>query len=399
MRTVSVAQPPFQRISVDTPATARARLQELGLMVAGPDGLPYWETEAAYVLHPNAALAVLEAAAGIQARCYQAVEELVRSGDYRYFGIEKPAMQAAITQSWQAKDSPMYGRMDFSFAPDGTPMLLDYEADSPFGLAEASYVQWEWFEAWQAASGRGADSQENLIYEKLTAHIPKSGLPRRFAIACGGATEANGSPADTTERFDAEYIAELARAASLAPRICSIEQVGWDRDALRFTDDQDEPLDALVKIYPWDWMEDEANVEVLPQSRTRIYPGAWVRLLCDKTMMALLWHMAPGAPNLLPTFLEPQPGADMVAKPRRGWDGEHVTLPGQRIDPVPEHEVGPLLYQAHCPLPVMQSARGGVHAAISVWMVGGEPAGLSFRELRGPITDAAARFVPHILRG
>lgn len=391
--------PPFRREPLTTPSLFEGRLRELGLNVPNPDGEPWWVTDAAYVIDAAVADALLEAAKGIQARCYQAVQELVASGDYAYFGIQSPAMQDAIAQSWRAKDAPLYGRMDFSFAPDGTPMLTDYEADSPFGLAEASFVQWEWFESWQSASGRSGDSQENLLYEKLSEHIPQIGLPARFMIACGGATEANGGPADTTERFDAEYLAEIGAKTNLAARICSIEQVGWDADAQRFTDDRDEPQDAMIKIYPWDWMEDEPNVEVLPRSRTRIYPGAWVRLLADKTMMALLWHMFPGAPNLLPTFLDRPPQGEVVAKPRRGWDGEHVFLPGQPIGAVPEAEVGPLLYQAHCPLPVFASARGPVHCAASVWMVGGQPAGLSFRESRGPVTGPAARFVPHILRG
>jgi hypothetical protein len=82
-------------------------------------------------------------------------------------------MQAAIAKSWAAKDSPLHGRMDFTFAPDGTPFLLDYEADSPFGLAEAGHVQWGWFEAWQAAEGKCSDSQENLIYESFIKHLPR----------------------------------------------------------------------------------------------------------------------------------------------------------------------------------------------------------------------------------
>ncbi len=230
-------------------------------------------------------------------------------------------MQTAIARSWRAKDLPLHGRMDFSFTADGTPMLLDYEADSPFGLAEASYVQWEWFEAWQEASGAQADSQENLIYEKLSAHLPRAGLPPRFAIACGGETLVNGNPGDTGERFDAEYLAELARAAGLRPSICSMEQVGWDLDARCFTDAADEPLQLLLKIYPWDWMEDEPNVEALAECRTRILPGAWTRLVADKTMMALLWHMEPGAANLLPTFLErpAEPCLRRQAAARLGW--------------------------------------------------------------------------------
>jgi glutathionylspermidine synthase len=393
--------PPFQRVPVTTPADALARLRELGMLADGPDGQPWWVTDAAYVIDAALVDRVFAAATGIQQRCYAAVEALVASGDYTYFGIANPAMQAAIAQSWRAKDSPLHGRMDFTFAPDGTPMLLDYEADSPFGLAEASYVQWEWFEAWQAASGAGKDSQENLIYEKLKAHLPRTGLPPRFAIACGGETAVNGDPADTGERFDAEYLAEIAREVGLRPGICSMEQLGWDLDAQCFVDAADEPLQAMIKIYPWDWMEDEPNVEVLPRSRTRILPGAWTRLVADKTMMALLWHMAPGTPNLLPTFLDrpAQPGGPLVAKPRRGWDGEHVYLPGQVPGEVPEAAMGPLLYQAHCPLPVFEAGRGGVHANLSVWMVGGEPAGIAFRESTGPVTGPAARFVPHILRG
>jgi glutathionylspermidine synthase len=394
-----MAMPPFRRVPVRTPGTAEARLRELGMLAPNADGEPWWITDAAYVIDGALVDVLFGAAKDIQKRCYAAVEALVASGDYNYFGIRNRAMQTAIAQSWRAKDAPLYGRMDFSFAPDGSPMLLDYEADSPFGLAEAGFVQWEWFEAWQAANGAGSDSQENLLYEKLGEHIPRAGLPQRFAIACGGETLANGAPGDTTERFDAEFLAEIAREKGMRPSICSIGQVGWDLEAMRFTDEADTPLEGLVKIYPWDWMEDEPNVEVLPQTRTRILPAAWVRLMADKTMMALLWHMNPGAPHLLPTFLERPAEGAFVAKPRRGWDGEHVYLPGQTPGQVPEEEMGPLLYQAHCPLPVLEAGRGQVHACISVWMVGGEPAGISFRESRGPVTGAAARVVPHILRG
>jgi glutathionylspermidine synthase len=77
-----------------------------------------------------------------------------------------------------------------------------------------------------------------------------------------------------------------------------------------------------------------------------------------------------------------------------------VTLPGQEPGAVPVEEVGPLLYQAHCPLPVFRSEAGTVHAepSPSGWSAA-QPAGIAFRESRGPVTGPAARFVPHILRG
>lgn len=382
--------PPFERIPVATPPQALEQLRQLGLLHHGPNRTAYWRTDAAYVIGSGAANALLDTAARLQARCEEAVAAVVESGDYSHFGIPHPAMRDAIARSWRARETPLYGRMDFSYGGDGQPRLLDYEAENPFGLSEASYGQWEWFEAWQAASGRNADTQENLIHEKLTALLPRLNLPPDVILAHGETA---------AEQFDAGYLAELAREARLAPRLCTMSQIGWDREAKRFTDAQGEPGEAMVKLYPWDWMEEEPNVDALPESRTRILPAAWTRLLGDKTLLALLWRLFPGEPALLPCFLEP-PGdaAPMVAKPRRGWDGEHVFLPGQPIRPVPETEVGPLLHQAYCPLPRPVTKAGAAYAAVSVWLIGGEPAGLSFRESDGPVTGTDARFVPHILR-
>ena len=85
--------PPFRREAVQTPSLFLGRLRELGLDVPNPDGDPWWVTDAAYVIDAAAAEALLNAATGIQARCHQAVEELVASGDYAYFGISSQAMQ------------------------------------------------------------------------------------------------------------------------------------------------------------------------------------------------------------------------------------------------------------------------------------------------------------------
>ncbi|WP_131829687.1 glutathionylspermidine synthase family protein [Teichococcus deserti] len=386
--------PPFTRIPLATPAPFRRRLDQLGLLVANDEGLPYWESQAAYQIGAQPAAALLKAAETLQALCRRAVATIVDTQDFSPFAIESAAMQAAITASWKASEAPLYGRMDFSFAPDGTPKLLDYEADGPLGLPEASYLQWEWFEAFPAAEQNGA-SQENLIYEKLLTQWPRLELLPRAAIACGGATTADGRPGDTAERFTAEYLAETAREAGVALGLCSIEAVGWDGDARAFTDEQDQPLAALLKLYPWHWMEQEPNVETLGVNRTRLLPAAWTRLLADKAFLAVLWTMFPDCPYLLPSSLDAAAIAgDRVAKPCRGGDGEGISLPNQ------SHESGaPLLFQQHCRLPFFHAHEGrAAYAALSVWMVGDAAAGLGFRESTGPITDAGHRFVPHILR-
>lgn len=387
------AAPPFRRISLCGPAGMRQRLGPLGLLAPAEGGLPYWVEDAAYVVPRAMAERLLQTAARLHALCLQAIGTELQGGDPERFGIQEAGMRQAVLQSWQAQDSPLYGRMDFSFSAAGEPVLLDYEADGPLGLAEASYLQWEWFEAAQAASltERG-DDQENLLYEKLLALLPRLGLGPDFAIAHGGG-------AAGAERTDAEYLASLAREAGMEARLCEIGALGWDREALCFTDDQDRPLSGLLKLYPWLWMEQEPNAEALPQSRTRILPAAWTRLLSDKALLARLWQQAPGTPGLLPAWLEgeapAEPGLALVAKPCRGDDGEGVTGP----DEPPDQRHGPLLRQGWCPPPRFETGQGSVHAGVSVWLVGGEPAGLSFRESRSWRSDATARFVPHILRG
>lgn len=383
---------PFSRIAQATPQAMMARLRELELLDEVAPGRPYWLTDAAYLIDARGAEALLEAANTVHRRCRDAVGELVASGDYERFGIGAEGMKAAIERSWQAGDTALYGRMDFSFDREGVPRLLDYEADSPFGLSEASYVQWEWFEA---VGGRPGDSQENLIYEKLMALLPRLRLRTPLLVTHGGGEAVAGG----WERFDAEYLAELLGEVGLKPQLAPIAAVGWDEEALCYLDAQDRPIAEMMKVYPWDWMEEEPNAGTLAQGSTRILPAAWTRLLGDKTLMALLWHMFPGERNLLPSFLERPAEMATVAKPCRGWDGEHVFLPGQEILAVPETEVGPLMFQAACPLPAFATGSRQVHAAVSVWMVDGEAAGLSFRESDGPVTGADARFAPHILRG
>lgn len=386
--------PSFRRLRTSTPDVFVSRLRDLGLLEpGGPGAAPYWNTGAAYALTPELALHWLEAADTLHGLCMQALEAVIRRKDYAAFGITSSAMIGAIERSWQTDRNPFLGRLDLTFGEDGRPKLLDYEADGPVCLPEASYLQWEWFEAWKPAHGQRGDDQENLIYEKLVEMWRKLDLKPRLAIACGGDADDDGAPGDTAERFTAQFLAETAGETDLRANICGMQQVGWDTEDLRFTDDLDKPLANLVKLYPWHWMEQEPNIEALSVSRTRITPPAWTRLLADKTLLAVLWRMFPTCPYLLPATLEPGVlSMPTVAKPRRGWDGVGVSLPGQPS----ATEAGPLVWQAHCPLPRFEDS-GTVHAAASVWMVGGAAAGLSFRESPAPITRIDARFVPHIL--
>ena len=49
-----------------------------------------------------------------------------------------------IRASWDADELSLYGRFDFILAKDGTPKILEFNADTPTSLLEASVIQWQW---------------------------------------------------------------------------------------------------------------------------------------------------------------------------------------------------------------------------------------------------------------
>lgn len=51
-----------------------------------------------------------------------------------------------IRASWGADELSLYGRFDFILAKDGTPKILEFNADTPTSLLEASVIQWQWKE-------------------------------------------------------------------------------------------------------------------------------------------------------------------------------------------------------------------------------------------------------------
>jgi len=117
-------------------------------------------------------------------------------------------------------------------------------------------------------------------------------------------------------------------------------------------------------------------------------------LLSNKALLAVLWELYPGHPNLLPAHLDgPRDLAatGYVAKPLLGREGEGITLhpPGSASVTRPDA----CCYQQLAPLPVFD----GNHVVLGAWVVDGEPAGLGIRESAGPVTDEYARFLPHVI--
>ena len=357
------------------------KVEEVGFHFHTMDGT-YWDEGACYRF-TAAEVDKLELATGeLQSRCIDAVGRVIERGDYGRFRIPE-AFHALIERSWNDDEKSLYGRFDLSWDGTGEPRMLEYNADTPTALLEASVVQWYWLQE----VFPGAD-QFNSIHERLIARWQdmRSQLPAdgRVYFACDA-----GSPED---QGNLDYLRDTAMQAGLDARAIDIAQVGWD--GRRFVDEAGELIAALFKLYPWEWMVREEFGRHLLKATTRVIEPAWKMLLSNKAILPVLWEMFPGHPNLLEASFEPgRFASEFVRKPIYSREGANVSITagGATLESPGEYGEEGFIWQAYHPI----ARFGEHHAVIGSWIVGEEPAGIGIREDASPITRNSSRFVPH----
>jgi len=352
---------------------------------------PYWDESVHYVFEMDDVLSVEADVELLHSMCLDAVDHVVTAERYKDFGIPE-WVWPHIAQSWRRHDPYVYGRFDLRYDGRGPAKLLEYNADTPTSLLEAAVVQWHWktdvFEE---------DDQWNSIHEKLVerwAEIADT-LP-------SGEVHFTWSSADPTgeDHITTAYLQETAAEAGMNTVGLAIEEIGWDSVLKRFVDLAEAPMNTVVKLYPWEWMVDEDfgrhAVETLP--KTLWVEPLWKMLLSNKSLLAVLWEMYPGHPNLLPAFLD-DPGilVEYVRKPKLGREGANVQIvaPGYETQTGGVYGREGFVFQAFDPLPEFD----GYRPALGAWMVGDTSAGLGIRETAGLVTDDGAAFVPHRIAG
>ena len=104
----------------------------------------------------------------LHARCLDAAEHIVTTRRFDALAIPS-AWRERVTRARGARAiSSLFGRFDLAYDGSGAPKLLEYNADTPTALLEASVVQWRWLE--QAIRPRIADADQfNSLHEKLIA--------------------------------------------------------------------------------------------------------------------------------------------------------------------------------------------------------------------------------------
>jgi glutathionylspermidine synthase len=372
-----------------------AHFKEIGFAYARMDGEAYWDESVRYVFTLEEIERDIEAAtAELDALCLELVSRVATDEAYLDRLRVPPHARDLVAESWARRDPSLYGRFDFAYGGDGPPKLLEYNADTPTSLYESAVVQWHWLERLVADGALPSDADQfNSLHDRLIARIGEIAGDSFLHFA---------AMSDSVEDFGTiAYLADCAAQAGVAAALLDMGDIGSTETT--FCDRDGRTIQRLFKLYPWEWMFADKFSHAPAMGATRFLEPPWKALLSNKGMLALLWEMAPGHPNLLECYFADDPrvaalGDSYAKKPIYSREGANVLLvkQGAAIASAP----GGYGAEGH----VRQALRllpsfGGRYPVIGSWVVGGAPAGMGVREDVSPLTSNRSRFVPHAIVG
>jgi glutathionylspermidine synthase len=362
----------------------RSRCEEAGFHYHSMGGT-YWDESACYVFGADEIDRLEAATAELHRLCLAAVEHVVRERRLALFAIPEKFHDYVI-ESWRTREPTLFGRFDLSWNGAGEPKLLEYNADTPTALLEASVVQWHWLEDLKPDADQFNSLHEKLIERWKALTRPAGGNILHLACVKESAEDLG----------NVEYLRDCALQADWDARQLYIEDLGWNGD--KFVDVDDEPVETLFKLYPWEWLAREEFGEHLLARPARLIEPAWKMLLSNKALLVVLWELNYAHPNLLPAYFdESRFAGEYAKKPLLAREGSNVTLKRRSVTIEQPGEYGEegFVYQGLAPLPEFRGSHSSRYAVIGSWIVGEQAAGIGMREDDSPITRNSSRFVPH----
>lgn len=380
----------MRRMTLQPRPDWQARVEEHGLVWhTDPDG-PYWDESACYAF-TLAQIEEIEAATEEVQRLYRAAGERIAQ-DERLLSLcgVPSSYHQAVRDAWQAQPPALdYGRFDFGYQGAGPPKLFEYNCDTPTAMLETAIVQWFWKEEVFPQA-----DQLNSLHERLLKRWTalKDRIPDQRVWIAHVNDDVHEDAITTT------YMRELAMQAGLDTHAVLIDQIGIDAGG-RIVDQDDALIGALFKLYPWEWLAaEEFGEAILPHMSSTLWiEPVWKMLWSNKAVLAVLWEMFPGHPNLLHASFDAQAmTGNYVSKPVHSREGANIEVV-RKGQVLARSEGGysrnRLVFQELYPL---RDFGRGV-PVLGSWIVDGAAAGLGIRE-DGLITGNRARFVPHIIQ-
>ena len=402
----------MQRISLTPRANWQQTVESQGLTFHTLDnGDPYWDESAAYEF-TAAEIDTLEAAANeLQTMSLAAAQHIIDNRRYADLTIPAEAIPA-IEAAWNAEPPALYGRFDLMWAgaqSNEPPKLLEYNADTPTSLLEAAVIQWNWLEevgphlpshSFLPFTSSRPD-QFNSIHERLVAKWRDITGYLQPPVYFSGVD----TPEDT---LTLAYLEDTAQQAGLPTRRIRMLDIGWNDGRQAFVDLDENQIETLFKLYPWETMlrEDFGPHALRTDMQMTWIEPIWKLLLSNKGILPILWELYPNHPLLLEAhFDSPRNLTAYVRKPLLSREGENIAITaadGTTVETPGTYADGPdtrFVFQAIAPPAVFPNARREPrHPVLGLWMIDQECAGMGIRESAGPITDNFSSFVPHLFR-
>jgi glutathionylspermidine synthase len=360
-------------------------VESQGLIYHTPEGHRYWDESAFYEFTAKE-VDTLEAATNeLWNMWLAAIQHVIDKNRFAELRIPAAAVPL-IVSTWNQEPPAVHGRFDLAYDGKGTIKALEFNADTPTALLEAAVIQWYWLQD----THKGRD-QFNSIHEKLLAKLTSikeyvDGTPLYFTHA-----------ADMEDMMTVTYLRDLAQQAGYQTEALTVAEIGWNGES--FVDLAGNRIHSIYKLYPWEWLLDEAFGEhlIATYSKMQWIEPIWKIVASNKGILAILWEIFPKHPLLLEAHID-NPGlmVDYVKKPLYSREGANISLidpSGTKLNTAGNYDGGGYVYQATAHIPAFD----GNYPVLGSWYVIDQGAcGVGIRESDTPITNNLSRFVPHL---
>jgi glutathionylspermidine synthase len=378
----------MKRVTIKPRPDWEKKVETVGLIYHHTEGRPYWNESAYYSFRAPEIERFESATNELHEMCLKAAQHIIDNNRFTELAIPEAAIPI-IKQAWEDEPPALYGRFDLAY--DGEQLkLLEYNADTPTALLEASVAQWYWLQDLFPRLDQFNSIHEKLLakWQELKPYVAKS---VHFAYL---------EPPDVENSEDlmtVSYLMDVASQAGFETILLRIDDIGWDPTQNCFVDLDNRPIRSLFKLYPWEWLlHDQFAAELLANyTFTQWIEPIWKMLLSNKGILPILWELFPGHPNLLEAhFHDPKKLTDYVKKPLLSREGANLTI--RRGSSVHE-STGPYGVEGFVYQAVARIANcNGAFPVIGSWLIDGVAAGMGIRESSKPVTDNLSCFVPHL---
>jgi len=360
------------------------KLESLGFGYHSLEGL-YWDESHHYEFSLEEINTIEKATSELWQMCLEAVDYVISKNLWHRFNIPESFRNYIIT-TWEEDHPSIYGRFDLGF--DGKNLkLLEFNADTPTSLYEASVIQWYWLQELFPDK-----DQFNSIHEKLIDYWKylKNYMNPHYIYFV--------SLTNIEDVTNVEYMRDCAAQAGFETEFIPIQDIGWAEDIEEFIAADRSIMEYIFKLYPYEWILEDGFGEKLVRNgfRSQWIEPAWKILLSSKAILPVLWEMYPNHPYLLESYFEPRHLKDFAKKPIYSREGANVTLHKNNL-PIEQNSGAygkeGFIYQQLFDLPNFD----GNYPVIGSWVIGQEPAGIGIRESAHLITNNQSRFIPHLI--